>query len=76
MNKKKKTDIAIVIIITTLLIAYYLFYFFALAYLLEGNILRIIMGILPFMLSIILIKVTLDRIKEIKGGESDDLSKY
>lgn len=76
MNKKKKTDIAVVIIITLILIAYYLFYFFALAYLLEGSILRVIMGIFPFIFGALLIKVCIERIKEIKGGEADDFSKY
>lgn len=78
MNKKKsiKTEITIVIIITTLLIIYYLFYFFALAYLLEGSILRIIMCIFPFIFGAIMIKVCIERIKEIKGGEADDFSKY
>ena len=51
-NKKDKRllgEIATLIVITVLIIAYYIFYFFALAYLLEGSALRIIMGILPLL---------------------------
>lgn len=76
MNKKKKREIIIVIVINILILLYYIFYFYALAYLLEGSILRVVMGVMPFIFALIMIKVTLDRIKEIKGGESDDLSKY
>ena len=78
-NKKDKRllgEIATVIVITVLIIAYYIFYFFALAYLLEGSVLRIIMGILPLLFSVIMIRVCLERIKEIKEDDTDDLSKY
>lgn len=78
-NKKDKRllgEIATVIVITVLIIAYYIFYFFALAYLLEGSALRIIMGILPLLFSVIMIRVCLERIKEIKEDDTDDLSKY
>lgn len=71
MNKKMITPI----IITIILILYYIFYFGVLIILCPG-ILKILFGILPLIFSIIMIKVCIERIKEIKKGEEDDISKY
>jgi hypothetical protein len=74
MNDHKKKMVA-PILITILIVLYYLLYFgFIISYL-EG-ILKILLGIIPLALSGVMIYVCVQRIKEIKGGEEDDLSQY
>ena len=63
------------IIVTILLIAYFVVYFGVLIYLLDG-ILKYVMGIIPFIFSGLSIAVCIERIKEIRRGEEDDISKY
>ena len=71
-NKKK---IVAPILVTVLMVLYYVVYFGFLMSLLSG-IWRYALGIIPFALSAIMIKVCIERIHEIKKGEEDDLSKY
>jgi hypothetical protein len=74
MNDHKKKMVA-PILITIFIVLYYALYFgFIISYL-EG-ILRILFGIIPLALSVVMIYVCVQRIKEIKGGEEDDLSQY
>lgn len=74
MNKHGKKMIA-PIIITVITVLYYVIYFgFAIA-LLDG-LGKLLLGLLPLLLSAIMIAVCIERIKEIKKGEEDDLSKY
>ena len=63
------------IIITVLVILYYIIYFGLLISLLE-DIFKYALGVIPIIFSVVLIKVCIERIKEIKGGEEDDISKY
>ena len=63
------------VIITVLLIVYYIAYFGLMISLLEGA-LKYLLGILPLLFSGVMIKVCLERLKEIKEGNEDDLSKY
>jgi len=56
-------------------ILYYMVYFGFLITMLDG-LWKYILGVIPFALSIIMVKVCRERIDEIKGGEEDDLSKY
>lgn len=63
------------VIITVLLIVYYIAYFGLLISLLEGA-LKYLLGILPLLFSGVMIKVCLERLKEIKEGNEDDLSQY
>ena len=63
------------IIVTAIMVLYYIVYFGILVSELEG-ILLYLLGIIPIGLSAVMIKVCIDRIKEIKKGEEDDLSKY
>ena len=74
MDSRKKKMIA-PIVVSVFMILYYIIYFGYLILLLEG-ILKYVLGIIPIMLSILIIKVCIERINEIKGGEEDDLSKY
>ena len=63
------------IVITVIVVLYYLLYFGVLLYFLP-LILKILFGIIPLLLGGVMIYVCVERIKEIKGGEEDDLSKY
>ena len=63
------------IVITVIVVLYYLLYFGVLLYFLP-LILKILFGIIPFLLGGVMIYVCVERIREIKGGEEDDLSKY
>ena len=63
------------IIITILCVLYYVFYF-AIIISLPGGIWKLFLGIIPVVMAVIMIYVCIQRIKEIKGGEEDDLSKY
>ena len=74
MDNKKKKIIA-PIIITIIIVVYYIAYFGLLFALLNG-VWKYLLGIIPLVLSIIMVKVCLERIKEIKEGEEDDISKY
>ena len=74
MNSKKKQVIA-PIIVTTLMVLYCVVYFGFLITLLDG-IWKYALGIIPLAFSIVMIKVCIERINEIKKGEEDDLSQY
>jgi len=63
------------IIVTVVMIAYYVVYFGFLISLLSG-IVKYALGILPLAFSVVMVKVCIERIQEIKKGEEDDLSKY
>ena len=72
MNKKKMVA---PIIVTVLMVIYYVVYFGFLTTLIEG-IWKYLFAILPLAFSVVMIKVCIDRINEIKKGEEDDISKY
>ena len=72
--KKSKKMIA-PILISVIIILYYVLYFGILIALLDG-IWKYVLGIVPLLFGCVMIKVCLERIKEIKEGEEDDLSKY
>ncbi|MBE6618106.1 MAG: hypothetical protein E7627_09270 [Ruminococcaceae bacterium] len=74
MNSHKKKMIA-PIIASAFMILYYIVYFGFLASLLEG-IWKYAFGIIPLVLVAVTICVCIERIKEIKKGEEDDISKY
>lgn len=63
------------IVISVIIILYYVVYFGILITLLEG-IWKYILGIMPLVFSAVMVKVCIERIKEIKEGEEDDISKY
>jgi len=63
------------IVITIIIILYYVLYFGLLIVMLDG-ILKYFLGIIPLVLSAVMIGVCIERIKEIKKGEEDDISKY
>ena len=74
MNSYKKKIIA-PIIVTCVMVIYYVAYFGLLITALNG-IWKVLFGLVPFVFAAVMIKVCLERIEEIKGGEEDDLSQY
>ena len=74
MDPRKK-KIAAPIIVTIFVVLYYIAYFGFLITLLDG-VWKYILGLLPLALTVVMIKVCIERIHEIKKGEEDDLSQY
>ena len=74
MKEHKKKMVA-PIVVSILMILYYIIYFGFLMSLLDG-IFKYAFGIIPIIFAVMMIKVCVERIHEIKGGEEDDLSKY
>ena len=74
MNSKKKKMIA-PIIVTVIMALYYIVYFGFLISLLD-TVWKYALGIIPLVLCAVTVKVCIERIKEIKKGEEDDISKY
>lgn len=63
------------IIISAIMILYYVVYFCFLISLLDG-VWKYALGMIPLVLSGIMIYVCVERINEIRKGEEDDISKY
>ncbi|MCD7809306.1 MAG: hypothetical protein LUG46_04730 [Erysipelotrichaceae bacterium] len=71
---KRKKMIA-PIVITVLVLIYYAVYFLLLIRLFD-NVWGFLLGIIPIVLATTMIYVCIQRIKEIRSGEEDDLGKY
>ena len=63
------------IVVTAIMILYYVVYFGFLISLLN-TVWKYAFGIIPLVFSVIMVKVCIERIHEIRKGEEDDLSKY
>lgn len=74
MNIHRKKMVA-PIVISVIVVLYYAVYFGLLITALDG-IWKYVLGIVPILLSAVMVKVCIERIKEIKDGEEDDISKY
>lgn len=74
MNSRKQKMIAPVVV-TVLMVIYYVLYFGLLISLVSGF-WKFALGILPLAMTGVTVKVCIERIKEIKEGEEDDLSQY
>ena len=74
MNSHRK-KILPPIVVSVIIILYYVVYFGILITLLEG-IWKYVLGIIPLIFSAVMLKVCIERIKEIKEGEEDDISEY
>ena len=74
MIEHKKKLIA-PIVVSIIMVLYYVVYFGILIALIDG-IWKWLLGIIPLALSVVMLKVCIERINEIKKGEEDDLSKY
>ena len=75
MNEHGKKMIA-PIVVTVIILLYYLLYFGVIIFFIDIFIIKLAFGIIPLALGAVMIGVCVQRIKEIKGGEEDDLSKY
>ena len=74
-NKNHAKKMIAPIVVSVIFIVYYVLYFGFIASVISG-IWKIIIGIIPLLLAGVMIKVCVERIKEIKKGEEDDISKY
>ena len=74
MNNHGKKMIA-PIVVTVLMIGYFILYGFMGAAFLSG-IPRVITIVIPAIFTVVMIGVCIQRIKEIRSGEEDDLGKY
>ena len=74
MDYRRKKMVA-PIVVTVIMVLYYVVYFSFLITLI-GGIWKYILGIIPIIFSIVMVKVCIERINEIKKGEEDDISKY
>ena len=74
MNSHRKKMIA-PIVVSVIMILYYVVYFGFLITLLPG-IWKYALGMLPLAFSVLIVKVCIERINEIRKGEEDDISKY
>lgn len=73
--KSNKNKMVAPIVISVIIILYFVVYFGFLITLLNG-IWKYVLGIVPLAFSAVMVKVCIERIKEIKKGEEDDISKY
>ena len=73
--KKHKKKMTAPIVITVILIIYYSLYFGVLIALVDGA-MKYVLAIIPLLFAIIMVKVCIERINEIKKGEEDDIGKY
>lgn len=64
------------IIITIFIVLYLVLYFGLIVFLIDNLIISILVGVIPVAFSGVMIYVCVQRIKEIRSGEEDDLSKY
>ena len=75
MNKHGKKMIA-PIVISVIMVLYFILYFAILTVLIDNLIIKLALGVIPALSAVVMIFVCVQRIREIKGGEEDDLSKY
>ena len=64
------------ILITVLVVIYEFVYFGVLISLVKNTALKLLLFLVPAVLAAAMIGVLVQRIKEIKGGEEDDLGQY
>lgn len=75
MKKEKRKGYIAPIVITVILLLYFILYFGFLIAVLPG-VWKYILLLFPVAFAGVLIYVCIERIKEIRNGEQDDLSKY
>ena len=63
------------IVVSVLLITYYILYFRLIQTMLDG-VVRYAFGLIPLAMAALMVKVCVERIKEIRSGEEDDIGKY
>ena len=66
----------IVPIVITVIIVVYCVVYFGISMLLFRGLWQFLLGIVPFVLAVVMVKVCMERVHEIRNGEEDDISKY
>ena len=74
--KSHKSKMVAPIVVSIIMVLYYVVYFGFIISLINGMFFKLMLGIIPLAFSLLMVKVCIDRIKEIKKGEEDDISKY
>ena len=74
--KKYGKKMAAPIAVTVIVIVYFIVYFGFLMSLVQNPVIKVLLGAVPAGLGAAMIGVCIQRIREIKGGEEDDLSQY
>ena len=74
--KKYREKMIAPILITVIVVIYFFFYFGIFITLVENMAAKVVLAIVPALLAVTMVGVCIQRIREIKGGEEDDLSKY
>lgn len=64
------------IVITVMILLYYIVYFGVLIAMIPIMLVKILVGVIPIIFASVMIYVCTQRIREIRSGEEDDLSKY
>ena len=64
------------LIITVCVLVYLAFYFLSLIDQVRAPVLKVLLAFVPAILGAVMIGVCVQRIREIKGGEEDDLGQY
>ena len=64
------------LIVTALFIIYFFVYVAVLIFVIPSLVAKIVLGIIPLAFASVMIYVCVQRIKEIRSGVEDDLSKY
>ena len=64
------------ILVSVLTILYFVLYFGVLISLIRSTLFQVLLGICPVLLGAAMIGVCAERLREIKGGEEDDLGQY
>ena len=76
MQKKHLDKKITPIIVSGCLICYYILLILGLSKLSFPNLFKIMAFVVSIIITFLIIKVLIERIKEINGGEEDDLSEY
>ena len=73
--KLHKTKMIVPIVITVIIVLYCVVYF-GISMLLFHGLWQFLLGFVPLILAVVMVKVCIERINEIRNGEEDDISKY
>lgn len=76
MDRKHGSKMVAPIIITVIFVLYYIGFFVICALMSMPVVLKLLFGLIPLLLAGVCIFVLMERIKEIRSGEEDDLSNY
>lgn len=66
----------IIPIVITIIIVVYCVVYFSISMLLFHGLWQFLLGIVPLVLAVVMVKVCMERVHEIRNGEEDDISKY